>query len=117
MTTNGSASTRKQESHAQEPQHSTQVQQTHNATQPQQLQQTGQNRKSLVPESWRKCDNITPDLKRRARRLAVDGRVDHQTRGMIRYALHNRDPYLRQLVTRVEAGEMRIDRLILETDY
>jgi hypothetical protein len=64
----------------------------------------------------RKSHDITANLKRRARRLAVDGWVDGGTRRLIRYALQNRDPYLVQLVTRVEAGEMRIDHLILDTD-
>ncbi len=64
----------------------------------------------------RKSDVISPNLKRRARRLAVDGSMDHATRRMIRYALENRDPYLVQLVTRVEAGETRIANLILEGD-
>jgi hypothetical protein len=64
----------------------------------------------------RKSDDITADLKRRARRLAVDGHVDHGTRSLIRHALETRDPYLVQLVTRVERGEMRIDRLILDND-
>jgi hypothetical protein len=59
---------------------------------------------------------ITADLKRRARLLAVDGRVDHGTRGLIRLALDMKDPYLEQLVTRVEAGEMRIDHLVLDGD-
>jgi hypothetical protein len=35
---------------------------------------------------------------------------------MIRYALDLKDPYLEQIVTRIEAGEMRIDHLILDTD-
>jgi hypothetical protein len=64
----------------------------------------------------RKSHDIDANLKRRARMLAVDGRVDHRTRGLIRYALENRDPYLVQLVARVERGEMRIDHLILDTD-
>ena len=64
----------------------------------------------------RKSDHITPNLKRRARRLAVDGWVDHATRRMIRYALETRDPYLVQIVTRVERGEKRVEHLILEDD-
>jgi hypothetical protein len=64
----------------------------------------------------RQSDNIDANLKRRARRLAVDGEVDHGTRRLIRSALENRDPCLIQLVTRVEAGELRIDHLILDTD-
>ena len=54
---------------------------------------------------------ITPDLKRRARRLILNSRIPHQTRGMLRYALGIKDPYLPQLVRRVEGGEMVIDYL------
>jgi hypothetical protein len=64
----------------------------------------------------RQSDDIDANLKRRARRLAVNARVDHGTRWLIRSALENRDPCLIQLVTRVEAGELRIDHLILDTD-
>ena len=64
----------------------------------------------------RKSHDNNANLKRRARMLATDGRVDHGTRRLIRYALENRDPYLIQLVTRVERGEMRIEHLILDTD-
>ncbi len=46
----------------------------------------------------RKSHDIDANLKRRARRLAVDGQVDHGTRRLIRYALENRDPCLVQLV-------------------
>jgi hypothetical protein len=59
---------------------------------------------------------LSPDLKRRARLLAVDSRVDPGTRGLIRLALDMKDRYLEQLVTRVEAGEMHIDHLILDGD-
>jgi hypothetical protein len=54
----------------------------------------------------RQSHDIDADLKRRARKLAVDGRVDHGTRWLIRDALEKRDPCLIQLVTRVEAGEL-----------
>jgi hypothetical protein len=64
----------------------------------------------------RKSDDITANLKRRARRLCVDSWVNHGTRRLIRHALEYRDPYLVQLVTRVERGERRIDHLILDTD-
>ena len=64
----------------------------------------------------RKSHDIDANLKRRARRLAVDSWVDHSTRRMIRHALENRDPYLVQLVTRVERGEKKVEHLILEED-
>ena len=68
----------------------------------------------------RKSHDITANLKRRARRLCVasyaNSRVAHATRRLIRYALEICDPYLVQLVTRVERGELRIDHLIIESD-
>jgi hypothetical protein len=68
--------------------------------------------------SPRKLESRTLDanLKRRARKLATDSRVDPRTRSLIRYGLEIKDPYLEQVVNRVEAGEMRIDHLHLEGD-
>jgi hypothetical protein len=54
------------------------------------------------------------DLKRRARKLATDSRVDPRTRSLIRYGLEIKDPDLEQVVSRVEAGEMSIDHINLE---
>jgi hypothetical protein len=54
---------------------------------------------------------IDTDLKRRARLLITKGKIPHSTRGLIRYALGTKDPYLPQLVRRVESGEMTIDYL------
>jgi len=66
--------------------------------------------------SPRKQESRTLDanLKRRARQLATDSRVDPRTRSLIRYGLEIKDPYLEQVVNRVEAGEMRIDHIQLE---
>ena len=50
-------------------------------------------------------------IKRRARLLATDGTIPSQTRSLIRYALEINDPELTQLIRRVQAGEMTIDRL------
>ena len=68
--------------------------------------------------SPRKQESRTLDanLKRRARKLATDSRVDPGTRSLIRYGLEIRDPCLEQIVNRVEAGEMRIDHIHLEGD-
>ena len=62
--------------------------------------------------------NLTLDanLKRRARKLATDSRVDPRTRSLIRYGLEIKDEYLEQIVSRVEAGEMRIDHIRLDSD-
>jgi 5-methylcytosine-specific restriction endonuclease McrA len=68
--------------------------------------------------SPRKQESRTLDanLKRRARKLATDSRVDPRTRSLIRYGLQIQDEYLEQIVNRVEAGEMRIDHIRLDSD-
>ena len=48
---------------------------------------------------------LDANLKRRARKLATDSRVDPRTRSLIRYGLELKDQYLEQIVNRVEAGE------------
>ena len=57
---------------------------------------------------------LDANLKRRARKLATDSRVDPRTRSLIRYGLEIKDQYLEQVVIRVEAGEMSIDHIYLE---
>ena len=59
---------------------------------------------------------LDADLKRRARNLATDSRVDPRTRSLIRYGLEIKDQYLEQIVTRVEAGEMNIDHIRFDSD-
>ena len=68
--------------------------------------------------SPRKQESRTLDanLKRRARKLATDSRVDPRTRSLIRYGLEIKDQYLAQVVNRVEAGEMRIDHIHFDSD-
>ena len=68
--------------------------------------------------SPRKQESRTLDanLKRRARKLATDSRVDPRTRSLIRYGLEIKDQHLEQIVNRVEAGEMSIDHIRLERD-
>jgi len=68
--------------------------------------------------SPRKQESRTLDanLKRRARKLATDSRVDPRTRSLIRYGLQIKDQHLEQIVNRVEAGEMSIDHIRLDTD-
>jgi len=61
-----------------------------------------------------KSQIIDASLKRRARLLIINGSIPRQTRSLIRYALEIKDPYLGQLVRRVEAGEKSIDHLQLE---
>ena len=57
---------------------------------------------------------LDANLKRRARNLATDSRVDPRTRSLIRYGLEIKDQDLEQVVNRIEAGEMRIDHIHLE---
>ena len=68
--------------------------------------------------SPRKQESRTLDanLKRRARKLATDSRVNPGTRSLIRYALQIKDEQLGQIVNRIEAGETRIDHIHLEGD-
>ena len=57
---------------------------------------------------------IDASLKRRARLLITNSSIPKQTRALISYALEIKDPYLAQVVRRVEAGEITIDCLHLE---
>ena len=57
---------------------------------------------------------IDASLKLRARLLITKSSIPRQTRSLIRYALEIKDPYLGQLVRRVEAGEVTIDHVHLE---
>ena len=57
---------------------------------------------------------LDANLKRRARKLATDGRVDPRTRSLIRYGLEIKDQHLEQVVKRVESGETSIDHIRLE---
>jgi hypothetical protein len=70
---------------------------------------------SLSPREQKSLP-INPNLKRRARLLAVDSRVDPRTRALLRYGLEIHDPYLEQVVTRIEGGEMYIEHIHLNDD-
>ena len=59
---------------------------------------------------------LDADLKRRARKLTSDSKVDPRTRSLIRYGLEIEDEYLEQIVNRVEAGEMSIDHIQFDSD-
>ena len=54
---------------------------------------------------------LDADLKRRARKLATDNRVDPRTRSLIRYGLELKDQHLEQVVNRLESGETSIDHI------
>ena len=59
---------------------------------------------------------LDANLKRRARKLTTDSRVDPRTRSLIRYGLDIKDEYLEQIVNRVESGETSIDHIRLDSD-
>jgi len=63
-----------------------------------------------------KSRTLDANLKRRARKLATDSRVDPRTRSLIRYGLEIKDRYLEQIVNRVETGEMSIDHICFDSD-
>lgn len=62
----------------------------------------------------REKSHLDASLKRRARLLITDSSIPRQTRSLIRYALEIKDPYLAQVVRRVESGEVTIDHVHLE---
>ena len=63
-----------------------------------------------------KSRTLDANLKRHARKLTTDSRVDPRTRSLIRYGLEIKDQYLEQIVNRVEAGEMSIDHIHFDSD-
>lgn len=60
--------------------------------------------------------SLDANLKRRARKLATDSKVDPRTRSLIRYGLAIKDPCLEEVVNRVEAGETSIDHISSDSD-
>jgi hypothetical protein len=68
-------------------------------------------RQQSRPSRKRRLKIIDASLKRRARRLITNSSIPKQTRNLIAYALEIKDPYLAQVVRRVEAGEMTIEHL------
>jgi hypothetical protein len=113
MTRHGSASPRKEESQLNAT--SSKEKSRPNATsgkQESRLNATLGKRESPNPvTSGTAIPVIDANLKRRARKLILDSRIPGPTRGMLRYGLEIKDPYLPQLVRRVESGEMIIDYL------
>ena len=63
-----------------------------------------------------KSRTLDANLKRRARKLTTDSRVDPRTRSLIRYGLEIKDECLEQIVNRVEAGETTIDHIRFDGD-
>jgi hypothetical protein len=63
--------------------------------------------------------DISDEIKRRAQSIINDRSIDAQSRTIIRYGLEINDPWLPELVRRVDAGESIIDCLngpTLQTD-
>lgn len=56
-------------------------------------------------------NNISDAIRRRAQSIINDKSIDAQTRTIIRYGLETDDPWLPELVRRVDAGETILDSL------
>jgi len=52
---------------------------------------------------------ISDAVRRRAESVVNDRTIDAQSRGLVRYALEINDPWLAEIVRRVEAGETLIE--------
>ncbi len=68
--------------------------------------------------SARPCEetpHISDALKRRAQLIINDKSIDEQIRTLIRYAVEINDPWLPDLVRRVDAGESIIDNLHVQS--
>jgi len=81
----------------------------HSSATPREEKSTRREKESEKFNSTLKSHTIDASLKRRARLLLTNSSIPRQTRLLIRYALEIRDPYLAQVVRRVEAGEITID--------
>ena len=55
--------------------------------------------------------NISDALKRRAQSVINNKSIDANTRAVIRYGLETNDPWLEDLICRVDAGKTIIDNL------
>ena len=86
----------------------------HSSATPREEKSTLREKESDDINSTLKSHIIDASLKRRARLLISNSSIPRQTRSLIRYALEIKDPYLAQVVRRVEAGEIAIDCLYLE---
>jgi hypothetical protein len=61
-----------------------------------------------------RTNTIINALKHRAEAALNDSSIDAQSRAIIRYALETNDPWLAQLVRRVDAGETLVDNINVE---
>lgn len=58
-----------------------------------------------------RTNTIMNALKRRAQTVLIDKSIDARSRAIIRYGLETNDPWLAELVRRVDAGETIIDAI------
>ena len=60
--------------------------------------------------------HISEALKRRAQSVINDKSIDAQSRAVIRYGLETNDPWLGDLVRRIDTGEIIVDNLNVQDD-
>jgi len=60
--------------------------------------------------------HVSAAIKRRAQSLIDDKTIDGPSRAVIRYGLEINDPWLPELVRRVDAGETIVDNLHVTSD-
>jgi hypothetical protein len=60
--------------------------------------------------------HLSDALKRRAKSVINNKSIDAQSRALIRYGLETNDPWLSELVRRVDAGETIVDNLNVQGD-
>jgi hypothetical protein len=68
-------------------------------------EETPHSNKSGQKKARKLEQTVSVALKRRARSVMKDRSVDAQSRAMIRYGLETNDPWLAELVRRVDAGQ------------
>ena len=66
--------------------------------------------------SVRETPHVNAAIKRRAQSLINDKSIDGPSRAIIRYGLETDDPWLAELVRRVDDGESIVDNLYVTSD-
>ena len=66
--------------------------------------------------SVRETPHVNAAIKRRAQSLINDKSIDGPSRAIIRYGLETDDPWLAELVRRVDEGESIVDNLYVTSD-
>ena len=66
--------------------------------------------------SVRETPHVNAAIKRRAQSLINDKLIDGPSRAIIRYGLETDDPWLGELVRRVDAGETIVENLYVTSD-